>query len=148
MRSGVGIPYDILTKSEKPLAEEMQMIIKSALEKNGNRITSFSTNFIKTDSEILNEMYKNQHSFNLYIDIREWKTDTYIKADLYCLMTLYIYNASGTLLAETTVKANREAYGGSFWNPKKAARKGALKAVKLKLEALINDEVVLRTLES
>jgi hypothetical protein len=148
MRSGVGIPYDITTKSDKPVADDFLGIIKQAMEKAGNKLYIVPTRSGLTREEVLAELAKTQASRSIYIDIREWKTDTYMKADLYCLVNLYILDQNGETIAETSVKANAEAYGGSFWNPKKAAKKGALKAVKLKLEALLNDKVIVKALES
>jgi hypothetical protein len=148
MRSGVGIPYDITTKSDKPLADDFLGIIKQAMEKAGNKLFIVPTRSGLSKEEVYSELSKTQAPRSIYIDIREWKTDTYMKADLYCLVNLYVLDQNGATIAETSVKANAEGFGGSFWNPKKAAKKGALKAVKLKLEALINDKVVVKALES
>ena len=148
MRSGVGIPYDITTKSDKPLADDFLGIIKQAMEKAGNKLNIVITRSGLSKEEVYSELAKTQAPRRIYIDIREWKTDTYMKADLFCLVNLYVLNENNETIAETSIKANAEGYGGSFWNPKKAARKGALKAVKLKLEALINDKMVVKALES
>ena len=148
MRSGVGIPYDITTKSDKPLAEDFQIIIKQAMEKAGNKLIIVPAFLGISKEEVLSGLEKTQAPRRIYIDIREWKTDTYMKANLYCLLHLYVFNQNNEIIAESSVKANAEGYGGSFWNPKKAAKKGALKAVKLKLEALLNDEVIVKALES
>jgi hypothetical protein len=148
MRSGVGIPYDISTKSDKPLADDFLEIIKRAMEKAGNKIHVVPTRSGLSKEEVLSDLVKTGASKSIYIDIREWKIDTYMKADLYCLVNLFVLDRNGETIAETSVKASAEAYGGSFWNPKKAAKKGALKAVKLKLEALINDKVIVKALES
>jgi hypothetical protein len=148
MRSGVGIPYDITTKSGKPVADDFLGIIQKAMEKAGNKLHMVQTRSGLTKEEVYSELLKTRSPRSIYIDIREWKTDTYMKADLYCLVNLYVLNEKGETIAETSVKANAEGYGGSFWNPKKAAKKGALKAVKLKLEALLNDKVVVKALES
>jgi uncharacterized protein YdaT len=146
MRSGVGIPYDIHTKSGVAVASEMLTIICNAMIKNGTSVQKVVTTHAQKTDQVI-ENLKNTHADKLvYIKILEWKTDTYMKADLYCLMNLFVYNQQGDLIVETTVKASREAYGGSFWNPKKAARKGALKALKLKLEALVNDDTIVKAL--
>jgi hypothetical protein len=148
IRSGVGIPYDITTKSDKPLAEDFLGIIKQSMESAGNKIITIPTHSGLSKEEVLSELAKTQAFRRIYIDIREWKTDTYMKADLYCLMHLYVFGQNNEIIAETSVKANAEGYGGSFWNPKKAAKKGALIAVKLKLEALLNDKVIVKAVKS
>jgi hypothetical protein len=147
MRSGVGIPYDITTKSDKPLADDFLGIIKQAMEKAGNKLNIVLTRSGLSKEDVYSELLKTGAPRSIYMDIREWKTDTYMKADLFCLLNLYVMNEKGETIAETSVKANAEAYGGSFWNPEKAAKKGALKAVKLKLEALLNDKVIVKALE-
>lgn len=146
MRSGVGIPYDIHTKSGIPVAAEMENIICNAMIKNGNTVQKVATSHAQKTEQVIENLKITNADRLIYIKMLEWKTDTYMKADLYCLMQLFAYNSTGELIAETTVKASREAFGGSFWNPKKAARKGALKALKLKLEALINDDTIIKTL--
>jgi len=148
LRSGVGIPYDITTKSGNTLADDFLGIVKRALEKNGNNLKIVSTQSGMKKEEILSQLTKTGATHALYMDIREWKTDTYMKADLYCYINLSVFNQQGEQIAETSIKANAEPYGGSFWNPKKAAKKGALKAVKLKLEALINDDMIVKALQS
>jgi hypothetical protein len=148
MRSGVGIPYDITTKSGNTTADDMLGILKRALEKNGNDIKTVSTRSGLSKEAVLEELAKTGAPKRVYMRLLEWKTDTYMKADLYCLVDLYVYNEKGEQIAETTIKSKAEAFGGSFWNPKKAAKKGALKAVKLKLEALIGDKNVVNALNS
>jgi hypothetical protein len=148
MRSGVGIPYDITTKSDKTLADEFLGIIINALEKNGNTTKPVITRSGLNKEEVMAELSKTGANRNVYMDIREWKTDTYMKADLYCLVNLYVLDQNGQTVAETSIKSNAEAFGGSFWNPKKAAKKGALKAVKLKLEALLNDDIIVKAIQS
>ncbi|HOV12644.1 MAG TPA: hypothetical protein PLL90_12865 [Bacteroidales bacterium] len=143
LRSGVGIPYDITTKSGKPLADDVLEVISHALQKNGNSVHQVTTQPGKSKETILAELTATQAPHGLYISIQEWKTDTYMNADLYCLVLLQVLDNNGNVLAENNVKASREAFGGSFWNPKKAAKKGALKALKMKLEALINHPIVL-----
>ncbi|MEI6123321.1 MAG: hypothetical protein WCQ95_06800 [Bacteroidota bacterium] len=144
MRSGVGIPYDITTKSDKPVADDMLGILCSALEKNGNPVIKVLTRSGLSKKAVITLLNETQAEKQIYISIHEWKTDTYMKADLYCFVTLDVYNKNGEIIAENSIKANAEAYGGSFWNPKKAARKGALLAVKLKLDLLLNSEKIVK----
>ncbi len=147
MRSGVGIPYDITTKSDKPVADDMLDIIYHALAKNGNNVIKVATRSGLHKKDILGLLSESKAQKQVYICIHEWKTDTYMKADLYCYLTLDVYDQNGIILVENDVKASAESYGGSFWNPKKAARLGALKAVKLKLDLLLNTEKVVKAIE-
>lgn len=147
MRSGVGIPYDITTKSGKPIADDILEVVGRAIEKNGVKLHKVATRSGLTKDAIVAELSKTQAARSLYINIMEWKTDTYMKADLFCLVNLQVLDTKGNVVAENSVKANREAFGGSFWNPKKAAKKGALKALKMKMEALINEPNVLKAFE-
>lgn len=144
LRSGVGIPYDITTKSGKPLADDMLEVIGRAIEKNGIKLHKVATRSGLTKDAVVAELKKTQADRSLYINILEWKTDTYMKADLYCLVNLQILDNNGNVVAENSVKASSEGFGGSFWNPKKAAKKGALKALKMKMEALLNAPNVLK----
>ena len=130
------------------MADDFIGIVKNALEKNGNNLKIVITRSGLSKEDVLSELMKTGAARQMYMDIREWKTDTYMKADLYCLVHLTVFDQNGNTLAETNIKSNAEAFGGSFWNPKKAAKKGALKAVKLKLEALINDNIVVKALQS
>lgn len=147
LRSGVGIPYDITTKSGKPLADDMLEVVGRAIEKNGVKLHKVVTRSGLSKEDVIAELNKTQAPRSLYFNIMEWKTDTYMKADLYCLVNLQVLDNSGKVLAESSVKASREGFGGSFWNPKKAAKKGSLKALKLKMEALVNDPNILKAIE-
>ncbi|HOY33394.1 MAG TPA: hypothetical protein PKW80_16055 [Bacteroidales bacterium] len=147
LRSGVGIPYDITTKSGKPIADDILGVIGRAIEKNGVTLHKVVTRSGLAKESVTEELIKTSAPRSLYIGIHEWKTDTYVNADLYCLVILQVLDNKGNILAENTVKANREGFGGNFWNPKKAAKKGALKALKMKMEELINEPNILNTFE-
>ncbi len=147
LRSGVGIPYDISTKSGKTLAEDILEVTGKAIEKNGNKLVKVVTRSGLIKDAVIAELVKTQAPRALYVDILEWKTDTYVKADLYCLINLQVLDNDGNVLAENSVKASREPFGGSFWNPKKAAKKGALKALKIKMEELLNHPDILKAFE-
>lgn len=147
LRSGVGIPYDITTKSGKPFADDILDVVGKALEKNSINLNKVATRSGLTKEAVIAELVKTQAPRSLYIRILEWKTDTYMKADLYCLVLLQVLDNNGNIVAENSVKTSREAFGGSFWSPQKAAKKGALKAVKMKMEALINEPNIIKAFE-
>lgn len=147
MRSGVGIPYEITTKSGKPLAEDMLEIILTAFSKAGVKAIPVTTRSGLSKQAFVDELKKAEAARSIYISILEWKTDTYMNASLYCLLHLEVYDSSGNLIAENSVKSSGDNFGGSFWNPKKAAKKGSLKAMKLKLEALLNEPSVIKAFE-
>lgn len=138
MRSGVGIPYDINTKSGVALASDFAQSLLQSFQKKGNSITHLNITHNETTDAVLQKLISSAEPLKLYLSIHEWKTDTYINVDLYCNINLKVYDQSGNCLAEKSIITERENHGGSFWNPVKHARKVAPRAFKIKTELLLD----------
>ena len=140
MRSGVGIPYDISTKTKLALAEDMLGSLAASFGRKGFQVEKANASHTESPETVLGRLHGQSADRKIIMTLYEWKTDTYMNADLFCFVTLQVFDAGNNLLGESSIKAEREGYGGSFWNPVKHARRVAPKAFKLKMDALFGHE--------
>ena len=76
-RSGYGIPYDIGTESNRPLAQEMADVIAAALRGSGATVKTVKLLPKMGRTEVIRAMTGAGTDKSLLLSMREWKTDTY-----------------------------------------------------------------------
>lgn len=141
-RSGYGIPYDIGTESDRPLAQEMADVFAVALRSSGAtaKIVSLSPKMGRT--EVIRAMTSAGTGRSLLLSVREWKTDTYGATGLEYDLELEALNAQGQVLAKQ-VTSGEEELGGSAWmfDPQSHAQEVAPQAFRQKLEQLYSGDI-------
>ena len=131
-RAGVGIPYDVTTESDKPLATVTAEVVADALRKGG---------FTPTVQAKAGAAPR-----TVLVTIKTFRTDTYNSVIFDYDLTLTVQDAEGRTLAESHAAAEGEQLGGSFMNPPKHAKKAVPEAFGRVIEALINDPKVVAAL--
>jgi hypothetical protein len=141
-RSGFGIPYDIGTESNRPLAQEMADVIAAALRGSGAtvRTVNLSPNMGRTD--IIRAMTSAGTDQSLLLSVREWKTDTFGVTALYYDLELEALDAQGQVLAEKSTRGEEEL-GGSAWrfDPQSHTQEVAPQAFRQKVELLYSGDI-------
>ena len=136
MRGGFGNPFNVLTSSGRPLAEDMTISIVEALKKSGIQAFGVTApadaNRSDTQDRLLQE---NADRFVLFL-ILEWKTDTLFRTALIHNVKLLVLHRDGSQVAEKTLQGRDNL--GVAGTPK-GARVSAEKAFREKLEAIFND---------
>ncbi len=139
MRGGFGNPFDVLTSSGRPLAEDMTISIVEALKKSDIKAFGVTApagaNRSDTQDRLLQE---DADRFVLFL-ILEWKTDTFFNTGLIHNVTLQVLHRDGSRVAEKTLQG-RDNLGVA--GLPKDARVKAEKAFREKLEAIFNDPEV------
>lgn len=144
-RGGFGNPFDVMTESGKPLAEEVQTALANGLRKRGYSVTELYPSS-STDADVSKVIQAGNFSKNVVLVLREWKTDAMMSFGLSYDLLLEILASDGELLANASSQASKENLGSAGLEDANATL--AKRAMESKIEALFRDDSVKRVLES
>ncbi len=142
MRSGVGIPYAITTKSGQPLAVDIANVIGAALIKKGFAVKNMPTTPSETHEQLVEKMKAANAGMPVVLHLTAWHSDCYQVVWYYYNLVLQVYDNEGKFLGQKMIDG-KESLGGSFWNPPKHAKKTLPPALKKRLEELFNSPEIL-----
>jgi len=145
-RGGYGNKFDVTTASGKPLAEEMTTAIVQSLSKHNFEATPITVEHELSMDEAATKLKTSDTEHSLLLVLREWKSDTMQRTALIFDITMYVLNNFGEFIAEKSLNG-RDNLGGSFLNPTGHAKEVVPIAFKEKIESLLNDEVILKSLK-
>ena len=89
-RGGFGNPFDVTTKSGRPLADEMRDAIANSLERRGFTVVGT----------------KDPAPRKLELRVQEWKSDVMMRFSIHYDLTLIVYDAQGAVIASSTAKGS------------------------------------------
>lgn len=149
MRGGYGNPFDVGTESGKPMSDDMSQSISSSLSKKGFKTVLIPT-LPKDSSEAIMEKLKNTQTDGLILlTVYEWKSDFagfgVFKSWLDYNATLTVFDNNGKSLAEAKIGGSDEL--GNSMEPVSHSKKAVPKGVKKKIEELLNDSDVVKSLQ-
>jgi hypothetical protein len=143
-RGGFGNPFNVLTQSSKPLAEDFAATVSESLARKGFKSTTVKVAVSGTPNiRALAAQAKSERV--ALVLIHEWKSDTYQNTALSYDVTLQVYDSAGKRLAENRI-TGRDDLGGSAWNPPSHARSAIPVAYKKKLEDLFAADAIVKSL--
>jgi hypothetical protein len=137
MRSGVGIPYNISTKSGKPLADDMAANIAKGLGKKGFKVTIVTSSASETHEQLVTRMKAMNAGMPLILHLTEWHSDSYQAVWYNYNIVLQVYDHEGKFLGQNVMQG-KENVGTTMWNPVKLAKKRIPPAYKARMELLFN----------
>lgn len=140
-RGGYGNPFKVTTASGKPLAEDMTATIVESLQQQGVQtvpVLVASSDPTRAVQTALRETDTQRH---LLLTLTQWRSDCYTNVSLAYEAQLEVLDANGKLLAQKRIKG-KDNLGGNAWNPPAHAKIAIPKALKEKLEQLLNDQAV------
>jgi hypothetical protein len=144
-RGGYGNTFNVTTASSKTLAEDMTTSICNSLAARGFKTVAVIIPHSDSKDRVMEKMREQQSKRLLLLSLNEWQSDTYSSTGLVYDVRLEVFDAAGNKLAEKELKGF-DHLGDDFWNPPKLAREAVPKAFKEKIEALLNNEDVLKSL--
>ncbi len=144
-RGGFGNPFDVTTESGRPLADDFSGAVASALSRRGFNATAISVAPSTAPPDVRALAAKSGAERLALLSLHEWKSDTYQNTALHYEVTLRVFDAAGTELAQARVAGN-DNLGGSAWNPPEHAKGAVPAAFRKKLEELFGNEAVVRSL--
>jgi hypothetical protein len=146
-RGGFGNPFDINTKSDKPLAQDFAGAVQRGLAARGYRVTQVASAPGARPADVAATLARTGAAIGLVVNIAEWKSDTYNGTSLMYDVTLRALDPQGQLLGEARIKGSDEL-GGSFMDPAGHAEEVVPRAYQAKLEQLLNAPAIVRALQA
>ena len=145
-RGGFGNPFSVTTMSGRPLADDMTSVIAESLAKKGFKAIPVGVAPADAQGAVLEKLKATQADRMILLTLNEWKSDTYQNVALIYDVSLSVYDKKGKVLTEKKVNG-RDNLGGSAWNPPAIARKEIPRALKEKLEQLLNSPETVKALQ-
>ncbi len=138
-RGGYGIPFNVSTRSGRPLSKDMTISIVDAMKK--SKVDAFGVNAPDEPTRALaRQLLLKENADRLVLfQLREWKADTFINTALIYDVTLEVLRGDGTSLTKKDL-AGRDNLGAALVPAD--ARVNTERAFKGKLEQLLNDPEV------
>lgn len=102
-----GVPYNMHTESGRPLADDMAMAVANALRAKGATVTVVALAPSVGDGDALAKVAR-PGGKGLLVVLKEWKSDTYIKATLYFDVSAHVVDPSGKSSGEGRVEGVEE----------------------------------------
>jgi hypothetical protein len=111
-----GISYPLHTLSDKPLTDDLAILLEKALEKNSLNV---ELQFAKPIQEI-EEIYSTSKTLNkrlLILILRDWQTDTFVNSDFIYNFNLLVINDQGKKIFEINSQAKKRIYAPGNGTP-------------------------------
>jgi len=137
MRSGVGIPYAITTKSGQPFAVDVANVVAKGLGKCGFTVKIMPTSQTETHEQLVEKMKATNSGMMVVLHFTEWHSDSYQAVWYNYNVVLQVYDATGKFLGQKQIEG-KEHVGTTMWNPVKLAKKNMPPALKARLEEIFN----------
>lgn len=144
MRGGWGNPWDITTESKRPMAADLTEAVASALTKRGFKVTPVTIPTAHNPGQAQETVKALRSDRALLVVVDELKSDTYVNTKFEYDFELTVYDATGKLLGESAL-AGSEAVGSAAVHAD--IRRNVLQALRVKLEALLNDPKVIAAMQ-
>jgi hypothetical protein len=146
MRSGVGIPYNIGTKSKRPLADDIADDIAKGLGKRGFKVTVVAAPPSETHEQLVMRLKALNAGMPVVLHLTTWHSDSYQAVWYNFNVVLQVYDAEGKFLGQKVLEG-KEHVGTTMWNPVKLAKKNMPVAFKKKMEELFNSPEIVAVLK-
>jgi hypothetical protein len=146
MRSGVGIPYNIGTKSKRPLADDMAETVSKALTKRGFKVTVVPAPASETHEQLVPRLKAMNAGMPVVLHLSEWHSDSYQAVWYNYNVILQVYDNEGKFLGQKVIQG-KEHVGTTMWNPVKLAKKRMPGEFKKRMEELFNSPEVTAVLK-
>jgi hypothetical protein len=144
-RGGYGNPFDVVTESGRPLAQEFQDAIASALTRAGAKVVRVDLKAATPPLEARGQLAATGANKSLLVTLHDWRVDSYVNVNLDHEVLLTVLGPQGQVLASGAVKGE-ERIGSSVINPVAAAIEAVRPAYRRKLEELFATPAVTNAL--
>jgi len=102
-KSIYGIPYNVSTGSNRPLASDFGEMITNTMKNYKINATQIELPFDKNTSSIFSSENLPPESKVMIFQIKEWKTEAHFRVGIHYNIELATYNNSGNKLADTSI---------------------------------------------
>jgi hypothetical protein len=133
-----GVPFDVRTNDDRPLADDMTTAIVAAMAQRGFQPVPVFVAPSADAAQVRQALFKDGGERALLLTLREWKSDTFMNVGLLYDVTLVVMDKAAAVLAEKRLQGS-DNLGGSVTETRAHARKSVTLAFKAKLEELLSD---------
>jgi hypothetical protein len=113
-RGGFGNPFDVETASNKPLANDMQGILATALKNAGYKVVSLKVVFSDSKEAVLLKYKETGAERFILLTLNEWRNDTYVNTSIYYNVALSVYDRDLKQLAESRESGEKDLGSGAL----------------------------------
>lgn len=106
LRSMYGIPYNVNTPNDVPLADEMAKVIADALAARGFKTTTVRIGFDKSRHAAQEMMQQAGTERGVLVTLKQWETDTYFGTSLEYDVRVTVFGQDGQELANAEFKGD------------------------------------------
>lgn len=135
-RGGWGNPWDVETKSNKPLAHDMRGVLAQALDNAGYKAVPLDIVFNDNQDTVLVKYKDSAAERFLLLTLHEWRNDSLISTSVYYDLVLKVYDGDLKQLADTRISGERDL--GSSLDTTAPAKEGAPKLFQELLENMLS----------
>jgi hypothetical protein len=146
-KSTMQIPYNIQTKSGKPLAEEFTNAVVSSLGKIGVKAQPMTIEFNMQQDSILARFNRTEAERLVYFNVKQWESNMTprvvdIRYDVTWELIVSVYERSGNLLATKSVTDRFTTDESQAAGSKNFLQQTAVETFAAQVKALLNDPAV------
>lgn len=145
-RGGFGNPFNVTTASGGPLADDFSVAIQAALNAKGYAAKVIRVSPTESIATVASRLDGEQATRQVWLTLREWKSDTYNSTSLIYDVTLRVLDGSGKELTSQPF-SGREDLGGSMLNPPAHAKKAVPDAFRRKIEEWLSNPAIVDALK-
>jgi hypothetical protein len=145
LRSGVGIPYPIGTKTQKPFADDIASSINETLASKGFKCSVISTTPKDPENDIVSKLNASGAENSMLFTFNSWWTDTYMATLLNYNLSVTVFDKAGNQLVSKKFEASKKGIGANILGTEyKRVIPGAFKK---ELELILNDPEIKKNLQ-
>lgn len=144
-RGGFGNPFDVTTRSGKPLTDDITEALSRALQNAGFQVNNLY--FSSPDTSLVASVIKKGGTEkSILLTVSEWKTDVYMNISVSYDFLLQILNQQGKEIASASMNSNgiEKLSGAGFEGQNSRAATAALET---KIARLFNDPAIIQALK-
>jgi len=145
VRSTVGIPYSLETKSKKPFSDDVSSSINESFAKKGFKCSVTTTTPNDSANIVVDKLKNSGSDISILLVTNLWWTDTHMATLLEYDVTVNVYDKSGNLLVSKNFTESSKGLGVNIWGNEyqKNIPNGFTEA----LERFFNDPEIKKVLE-
>lgn len=145
-RGGWGNPFDVLTVSGAPLAQDLTGSIANGLRRGGATVETTTYSGGETTQNATKQLLALDAEKYLFVSYREWKTDSLMNTALIYDITAQVLGKDGTVLAQNHL-SGRDKISGNVTGDQTRPGDSVPAAVSRKLQLLLGNQDILAALQ-
>jgi hypothetical protein len=113
-RDGVGIPYNVNTKSGRPLAEDFSKALAQSLTAKGYKVEELKLDYTTSTDDAIKKAVATGADRSVILEFTEWKSDQLQNAALFYALSLTVYDKNAVSLAQNSL-SGRDNIDSNFF---------------------------------